>query len=781
MRSFRWLNSGAMTRAQVTFGVPPRALFAELASCGAQVGLVGKRSAAVSFGDLVSRDVTTRYGIISLWSRPGAYDGARPVVLAIGGVLSLAEDLQSLPATLGILADGCIMRLPGAAAPSLSPPGLATICLAVSELIEELFAGRPVVLMGVSTGAVVAMGVRAANLARVVALEPPLVTGKLWPILEPVRGALAKGSSPDARQLMFSAFGIGTEHLEERDWLSFPEGLRTPTDIVLGDELLEPERAVSRFPSLVSAEARISLAQNPRVRLHLAHHSGHNVLGQDFSKVRDVVLEACRRASAATGDASAIDEPLLEATPLTARRVLYWGDEGKAFRAAWLRSNPAAEVVVQSPRDEGGLGGAINGGFDAVVAARKPPPPVLARLAAALAPRGHLIARWAEAPADLRAQLALNGLTAREPVDNAGTGVIRAQRCEPGEAPEPALHLQTIVYAGLLMDIRTRLPARGLRSDPELQISYGAPPTFLAPMDYDAPKIVVMQRSAELSVGAWRSILANAIKLGWLVVAEYDDHPGLIAEILGGEITEGHFLRFGFAHAVQTSTPPLVEAFQSYNPEVVMFPNAAFDLAPFPEEARPPRVFYGGVLRGEFPVQVARSLGSAIEAHPGTEFVVIGDRTVFDALPTTAKRYYDYLSFEGYLRLIETCQISLSPVAAAPLVETKSDAKFIDGSRSGALTIASPTIYRRVIEHGVNGLLAPEVEDWAPLLSQALGDQAMRRRLARNAWEYVRNERMFANQVALRRDWYRDLWSRRHALTEGLMQRLPGLREAVSA
>jgi hypothetical protein len=416
-----------------------------------------------------------------------------------------------------------------------------------------------------------------------------------------------------------------------------------------------------------------------------------------------------------------------------------------------------------------------------VVVARRPPARLLAQLAGALAQGGHLIARWADPPAELRAQLAPHGLILREAIDDAGTGVIRARRCEPGEIPEPALHLQTIAYASLLMDIRTRLPARGLRSDPELHVSYGSPPTRLSSLTSATPKVVVVQRSADISIDSWRLTLANAIKRGWLVVAEYDDHPRLIAEILGGEVTENHFLRFGFAHAVQTTTPPLVETFRAYNPEVVMFPNAAFDLPPFPEDIRPPRVFYGGVLRGEFPIRVARSLGPAIEAHPDTEFVVVGDRAVFDALPTPVKRYYEYLSFEGYLRLMETCQIALSPIAFAPLVETKSDAKFIDGSRSGALTIASPTIYRQVIEHGVNGLLAPEIADWAPLLSQALGDQAMRRRLAWNAWDYVRRERMFADQIALRRDWYRDLWSRRHALTESLMQRLPGLREAVSA
>ncbi len=97
------------------------------------------------------------------------------------------------------------------------------------------------------------------------------------------------------------------------------------------------------------------------------------------------------------------------------------------------------------------------------------------------------------------------------------------------------------------------------------------------------------------------------------------------------------------------------------------------------------------------------------------------------------------------------------------------------------MTIASPTIYDRVIEHGVNGFLARDVADWSPLLDQALSDDGLRDRLARNAWDLVRRERMFSNQVAQRRDWYLDLWSRREALNAALIERVPGLTDLMSA
>jgi hypothetical protein len=127
------------------------------------------------------------------------------------------------------------------------------------------------------------------------------------------------------------------------------------------------------------------------------------------------------------------------------------------------------------------------------------------------------------------------------------------------------------------------------------------------------------------------------------------------------------------------------------------------------------------------------------------------------------------------------CAVSLSPIEALPGRETKSDAKFLDAARAGVVTLASPLIYEGVIRHGENGLLARQLADWAPLLRQALADPAASRAMGRRAWDYVRAERMFAGQVAQRRAWYRDLWSRRAALNDAAFARIPGLAEAVAA
>ena len=114
-------------------------------------------------------------------------------------------------------------------------------------------------------------------------------------------------------------------------------------------------------------------------------------------------------------------------------------------------------------------------------------------------------------------------------------------------------------------------------------------------------------------------------------------------------------------------------------------------------------------------------------------------------------------------------------------MDTKSDAKFLDAARAGALTIGSPTVYADTIADGVNGLIAREVEDWPRLLAKALAEPAWTRELARRAWEEVRDHRMFAHQLEARKSWYWSLWSRREALNRALMDRTPGLEAAVKA
>jgi hypothetical protein len=659
--------------------------------------------------------IETSLGPIPVWHLPGMLASRKPVILTLTGAWASPDVMGKMQRVVGEDWDAGLMRLPGNGAPPLTETSIAAWSRALGELVESAFAGRIVVLLGLSVGALVMLGVRSPLVRRVIALEPPLVMDKLWPMIGDLR--VKWRDEPHERPVVEAVFGVTGDSSLDRRYFGLFDGARPPVDIVVGDIPLLPERALARFPSFVDMPERAWIAAQPGVSLHVAPGAGHAVQVFAAEFTRDVILDALGKAlSPRTVHPWQYDQALVDSTPLSARRILYVGPRGEAYAAAVHARNPQAEVVCRA--EAGG-----EAGFDAVA------------------------------------------------VEGGG----RTRPAAGAEAVEP-LRLEMVAFAPRLMDIRARLPAQALGAEPDLAVAYATPPFRLPPASREQPKILVLQRPGSTDDELWRQSLAESIAKGWLVVLEFDDHPDLVAEVTGRPVV---WERFGHQHAIQTSTARLATLFARWNPEVAVFRNAVFELLPFPELERAASVFYGGVTRGAFAADAARALAPAIEAFPNTPFEVVGDRAVFDALPTSMKRFHDYLAYEDYLELMSTCSVSLSPLAPRRHIETKSDAKFLDAARAGVLTLASPPVYEEIITHGETGLIARELADWAPLLTRALADRGDRQRMARNAWDYVRGERMFAHQIADRKAWYRSLWDRREALTRGLMDRLPGLEEAT--
>lgn len=484
-------------------------------------------------------------------------------------------------------------------------------------------------------------------------------------------------------------------------------------------------------------------------------------------------------------------------TPAAARTLKYLGEDREGFEAACLARNPKARFADDGP--EAQVDALATDDLDAALRDLS--------VAEALAPGGAFVAVLRPAaPERVRYLLALvqalgievlqlQPLAGPEPFfSDIRSNLVPAALAEPplateaglvlvgrkaGGPADPPLLVQFAAFAPRLMDIRTSLPSLALRTDPGLVFACQKIPVSLPPTPPGAPKVIILQRPNDTDTDKLRQLSLACIREGWVIVIEHDDHPSLVAAVGKRPVRDTDWLRFSLVHAVQTSTEQLAEAYRPYNPEVRVFPNAVFELPPLRED-KPPRVFYGAVGRGPFAAEVARSLGPVTARRPDAEFEVVGDRAVFDALPTDRKRFHDYLPYADYLRLMGECAVSLSPIEDRPFLDTKSDAKFLDAASAGAVILASPTIYAGAVRHGDTGLIAERLEDWAPLLSMALEDEPMRRRIARQAWGYVRDERMFAYQIEARSAWYHELWRRREELAAALFARDPKLAALVA-
>ncbi len=134
-----------------------------------------------------TRAIQTRVGVVPIWGDFDAYDPARPLVLAIRGALPGPEDLEWLrPAR----ADIAFLHLPGFYSPLLINNSVGVTIHAFDHVITTVFTERRIVLLGASTGALPAIGLRSPQIVGRVLVEPFFSTAKLG-------GARGIPSQPD--------------------------------------------------------------------------------------------------------------------------------------------------------------------------------------------------------------------------------------------------------------------------------------------------------------------------------------------------------------------------------------------------------------------------------------------------------------------------------------------------------------------------------------------------------------------------------------------------------
>jgi hypothetical protein len=208
----------------------------------------------------------TTLGTVPVWGRFDTFDRSRPLLLVIRGFTPDPSQLVSMPDRLPG-ADVMLASLPGLHSPGLADVSLAAFSRAFDEVADAL--GRAVVVLGVSLGGLVALGLRSAWVRSVVALDPPLSSAALWPIAD-----------------QFEASGVGAEWLRAVCGVGVPEpvsyrgaldGLRVPALVLLGGEPHGPRLTDGRLPSLVSADDRMAYEVHPMVTTKVLEGVGHNI------------------------------------------------------------------------------------------------------------------------------------------------------------------------------------------------------------------------------------------------------------------------------------------------------------------------------------------------------------------------------------------------------------------------------------------------------------------------------------------------------------------------
>lgn len=290
----------------------------------------------------------------------------------------------------------------------------------------------------------------------------------------------------------------------------------------------------------------------------------------------------------------------------------------------------------------------------------------------------------------------------------------------------------------------------------------------------EVPKILITQRILPM-MDEWQHILRQVLDRGWLLVTERDDFPETPVEDQTRFWDQSiKWQTFAAHHAVQTSTETLAQALRPHNPEIRVFQNHLLRIPDYtnPADERV-RIFFGALNRSRDAEAMIQAVNQVTAEFPDVQLVVLHDRETFARLATARKTFLQSQPYDGYMRYLSACDISLLPLEDTEFNRYKSDIKFVEAAGARTAVVASPTVYSGTIEHGRTGLIAKTVEEWRAHITSLLRDRELRQQLADNAHHYVLAQRMLIDHIDDRLEWYHSLWARRDQLTEDLLKRFP--------
>jgi len=299
--------------------------------------------------------------------------------------------------------------------------------------------------------------------------------------------------------------------------------------------------------------------------------------------------------------------------------------------------------------------------------------------------------------------------------------------------------------------------------------------TGVADLDVGLPgedKVFIWQR-ADLRKPRDLNTQRELLRRGYLLIAEIDDHP-----LNWPEYAAHDFFTFRSCHGVQTSTEPLAEFLRGLHPHVAVFANQLACLPPprtYADDG-PVTLFFGAFNRLPDIQDALPALNRVLADYAGRiQVKVIYDRAFFDMLATAAKEFEPYCQYERYEEILRNCDVALLPLKPTPFNRMKSDLKFLECAGNGVAVLANPTVYEASIQEGKTGLLYRSPTEFEEKLRALLDDAALRRRLAAEAYAWVRENRLLSRHYRQRYDWYTEMFDRLPLLNKELSQRVPEL------
>jgi FkbH-like protein len=247
--------------------------------------------------------VATSHGRISLLLQRESLSSTRPVVLVVHGALRDSRTLTIWMTAFSPRFDVIFADMPGhGLSPAEGPATIVSIADRLREVISAHFSQRSIVVMGESTGGIIACALgdgRLSAVRGVIAGDPPLTTAKQWPVQMSFAKLLA--TAPDGNYVHTFAkdvFGIAKDgSVEERVYYQHARDVAVPTLMLTGDVPLWPRVSKPDVPCLLDETDRqvIQSFGNDKISFEQIKGTGHLLLWKPTDACRARILDFCEK------------------------------------------------------------------------------------------------------------------------------------------------------------------------------------------------------------------------------------------------------------------------------------------------------------------------------------------------------------------------------------------------------------------------------------------------------------------------------------------------------
>jgi tetratricopeptide (TPR) repeat protein len=214
---------------------------------------------------------------------------------------------------------------------------------------------------------------------------------------------------------------------------------------------------------------------------------------------------------------------------------------------------------------------------------------------------------------------------------------------------------------------------------------------------------------------------------------------------------------------VQTSTDELARRWKQRGAKnVAVFPNHFVQVAPLPPAVPRPLTIGWAGSPGHLAdwYDVAPLLQKWLDAHADVHLAVMTNEVAqpFFRLPPERYRFAPFGSLESYIQFLRGVDIGIAPLLPTGYNRCRSDVKFLEYASQGVAGIyADLEPYRATVVPGERGLLYRTHAELIEQLDRLCSDGSLRQQIRQRGYDYVSRERLLADHITQRLDWYASL------------------------